>query len=337
MSPLDSTGLTRRTALAPNSRQNQSISPSKATNTTREVTDADIKGAYRVAPMTTDPKELGDVRTMAKLAKYEYFRDPAQLPGDWSPVTAMLERLSSQLNIPLRDQVDGKFGTLIDKESGLVATILASPSSKSLVVSFGGTTAGDKVGELLSRVTNNQNSNAKQWGANFAAGLGSLPTSYKQAKQLVETVDKLMKDKASWAGDTEMTKGAALPWANYELSAVGHSLGAGEAAFAALSQPTPLKANIFSPAHLSEGLMRLLTPESLQQAPDKVQAYSVSGDPVANLRRLPLVGIRGVGTEHVIPADPSRGRKVLNAIDVHDQFDKHLDAYIAQVTTPTGV
>jgi hypothetical protein len=82
------------------------------------------------------------VLTSAKLASYVYTRDPSDLPGDWSPSTELADSLRTQLGLQDEDGVQQPFGTIVDSESGFVATILVSPESREVVVAFGGTTSG---------------------------------------------------------------------------------------------------------------------------------------------------------------------------------------------------
>lgn len=262
--------------------------------------------------MPTDPATLRDIHVNAQLANWVYTREPHALPAGWTPATDLLTRACSAADPPLQATIDGGVATLVDSTSGLVASVLANPQTKEVVLAFGGTSAGPTAGDAAKRVMGNFGTMLPQWHANVSAGLGRLPTSYAQAAALVAALQACMSDPQ----DT---------LAGHTLRAVGHSKGGGEASFAALFQPTPIEADVFAPNHLSTGLIDKLPFHNVWRAPDLVRSYTVATDLVPALRSLPLVGIDGVGTEHIIPVDVPTGNSWLG---VHKDFVQHLEAYM---------
>lgn len=192
----------------------------------RDPIPIDRTSSYRVAAMPTDADTLRAVLVSAKLASYVYTRDPATLPGDWAPSTDLATALQRDLGLPADDGVQRPHGTLVDAASGLVATVLVSPGSREVVLAFGGTTSGHVAGGAMDRVFGNVAMSATQWTANLTAGLGRLPRSYDQAAQLLQALSARMD---------------APPWRGHALRTVGHSKGGGEAIYAALSQPLPMR------------------------------------------------------------------------------------------------
>jgi hypothetical protein len=264
------------------------------------------------------PTNVDEVRTIvvnAKLAAYAYLRNPDGLPGDWAPSSELSAHLRTALSLPRESGVDSGFGTLVDDRSGLVATILVSPTAKEVVVAFGGTTSGRVAGGALDRVFGNVAMSITQWASNVSAGWGRLPRNYAQAAQLLGVLGGMLEQ---------------APWQGYTLRAVGHSKGAGEATYAALAQSTPLRADVFAPAHLSVGLIERLPAANVRRAVDLVRAYSVGSDLVPLIRNVPGLGIQGLGTEHFFPADYSKGRSFIH---VHDKFVEHLESQLALAET----
>lgn len=322
------TNLRARNAGAVTSMRNASLAK---TEKPPAVTDADIKQAYTTAPLPKTREALDKVVSMAELADFVYHRDASKLPPGWKTVgDDVLRDLSQKMGIALREDTQNPAGTLVDKHSGLVATVLHNPATNSVVVAFGGTFAGDYAAVPSPHMANqNRHIAAHQWVTNAAEGLGEFCKSYDQARQLVGLVGQ-MTSGGEAAGPGGLKGGRSSPLAQCELQVVGHSKGGGEAAFAALSQKNPPRAHVFSPAHLSDSAIRMLPRENVQAAKDLVQAYSVEGDTVPRLREhLSFIGIKGVGTEHMIPADKSRGMfstGMPKTLDVHVNNVAHLKA-----------
>lgn len=284
--------------------------------------DSEITRAYRQAPMPTDMPTLRRIHTDAQLANWVYTRRPESLPGDWAPATELLSQACGAMDPPLQAQVDGGVGTVVDTSTGLVASVLANPTTHEVVVAFGGTSAGPTAADAAKRVVGNFGTMSTQWKANIAAGLGILPASYAQAAALVAALQAVVGQGQG-------------PWANHTLRTVGHSKGGGEASFAALFQPVPVRADVFAPNHLSTGLIDLLPFDNVWHAVDLVRCYTVETDAIPALRNVPLGGVDGVGTEHFIPVDVPTGSSLLS---VHKDFVQHLEGHMRRCESaePSG-
>jgi hypothetical protein len=105
---------------------------------------------------------------------------------------------------------------------------------------------------------------------------------------------------------------------------IGHSKGGGETTYASLMAKHPVEVDNFSPAHLSDGLVKKLPPQNLARAKELIRSFSPYGDPVAGLRgKLP--GLHGVGVGYHF-----HGIAGSSAIDKHDQFLRHAVHHCAQ-------
>lgn len=268
---------------------------------------------YESLAMPTDAGQLAQIKENAQLANYPYHRDMSRLPEGWIPSNRLTNEVADGMGLANQKGVEFRDGTLIDHKSGLTATVLVNAKNKDVVVSFGGTSSGKKVGDtLLERSTPGKNvmTSLSQWGTNFKAGLGGVPQSYKQADELVSRI---------------MDKVRTMPeYEGYSVRTVGHSKGGGEAMFAALRQDTPIQATTFCPSHLSDGLLKHIPDEALAQSKDLVQSFSPYGDPVSALRGT-VPGITSVGQGFHF--DGIRGS---NPVDLHDQFLKHVEHHCAK-------
>lgn len=232
--------------------------------------------------------------------------------------------LSLQVDKALRDQraagTDSKgairnegdptgLGRFIDHKSGLVANVVVDPHNREVKVIFGGTTAGlTKSGNFMERSRGNLLTTLSQWVSNLKSALGFKAHSLHQAANLTRQVVDIV------ARDPELR--------GYTVSTIGHSKGAAEAVFAALSQDQPLQATGFSSADLGGRLVRGLPLEHLARAKELVQHFHVKADAVPNLRYL-TPSMRPLGQECVIPAAGSS----TSALGRHDQFAQHITAW----------
>lgn len=281
--------------------------------------------------------KLDGVVDMAKMANFVYFRDPEKLPGDFKPAEDLMSLLATELNLPTGNQLspDKKMaGTVADPKSGLVASILVDHTAKRVVLAFGGTTAGEVPGGASQRVVGDASMGGPQWLANGEAGLGVEPESYKQAATLAQELQLAMTNGHSGA-----------KYHDYDLSLTGHSKGGGEASYAAIMMEKPVKATVFSPAPLSDGLLDKAREENVKRLPDLVKSFSVKGDPVPELgdpeklsnKALKMLGLphpRSVGTAHVFEPDPHL--EISDPVDrvwpmfLHDLFLPQLESHQRQ-------
>lgn len=261
--------------------------------------------------MPTDAVSVTRLMQDARLASFPYARRAEALPEGWSTREDLAAPMRQALGLKSAGVEQGQ-GVIVDRGSGLTAVLLHRPDSRELVVAFGGTTAGKKVGETIAaRVKPGRNfrSTLSQWGANIFAGLGGTPRSYKQASTLLSQLQQRMRSDPTLAGLT--------------LRVVGHSKGAGEAMFAALGAKAPVPVTAFCPAHLSEGLIKQLPACNLARAKELVASYSPYGDPVAAMRgKLPRMP--GVGAGYHFDGIPKQG-----AMHRHDRFHEHVAHWCA--------
>jgi hypothetical protein len=271
---------------------------------------------YEKRAMPTDSQSLGRLRCDAQLASFPYKRDPESLPTGWSPQVDLADRLRDGIGLKLAG-VERGAGAIIDRDSGLTAVVLHNRETREVVLAFGGTSSGKKVkGALAERSGPKGNfmSTLSQWGANFHAGIGGTPKSYRQGADLLASMqDRLLSDPAL---------------AGHTVRVVGHSKGGGEAMYAALKTATPVPVTAFCPAHLSDGLIKQLPQGNLARAKELIQTYSPYGDPVAGMRgKLP--GVPGVGVGHHFDGIPGSG-----AASLHSQFRKHVLHYCDEAQSP---
>lgn len=218
----------------------------------------------------------------------------------------------------LRNDGDpANWGNFVDSKSGLAANVVVDKANKEVKVIFGGTTAGAYHNEeisnysFLKRSKNNAISTLSQWVSNIKAGLGIKPHSLEQAANLTSKVLEQIKN---------------IPeLADYTVSTIGHSKGASEAVYAALSQPEPLKAVGFSSADLGGALVRSLPPENVARAKELISHYHVKADIVPNLRFV-TPSLRPLGGEAVIPASST----LTTSLSRHDAFANHITHWADQ-------
>ncbi|NRF72167.1 hypothetical protein HLB44_34805 [Aquincola sp. S2] len=265
---------------------------------------------YEKAAMPTDAATLGKIKCNAQLSAFPYDREPDSLPDGWAPSSDLSDKIAAAANIVQADNVQNPYGTIVDAQSGLVASVLVNAKQNEVVISFGGTSSGPEVraGEPLKRGLANLWPMSKQWVTNVSAGFGNEEASYRQARELVG-------------------KAVELAGENVTVRTAGHSKGGGEAMYAALAQTPPLNADVFSPSHLSSGLISRLPKANVDTASKGVRAYSVSKDLVPKIRSVLPWGAAGVGRDHFFPADPTKGHG-MSPYNVHVWFTEHLDSYI---------
>jgi len=203
------------------------------------------------------------------------------------------------------------WGNFVDSKSGLAANIVVDKANREVKIIFGGTTAGKYHNEdinnfsFLKRSKHNAVSTLSQWVSNIKAGLGIKPHSLEQAANLTSKVLEQIQNVPGLQG--------------YTVSTIGHSKGASEAVYAALSQETPLKAVGFSSADLGGALVRGLPPENVARAKELVSHFHVKADLVPNLRFV-TPSLRPLGAEAVIPAEST----LSSSLSRHDAFANHI-------------
>jgi hypothetical protein len=246
--------------------------------------------------------QLLAMKSDAKLANFPYTRDIDQLPKNCKPADDLAMAAAQDLGIDMVNVKNGR-GAVVDAKSGLTATVIVNANDKTIVVSFGGTTSGKKVGEDLmkrSRPGMNFMTTLSQWGANVMASLGMVPKSYKQAVQLVRKVQDEVNASGNYQG--------------YSVRTLGHSKGGGEAMYASMMQNKPLPVTAMCPSHLSKGLIKNIPVKNLGQATTLINSYSPFGDPVSAIRgKMP--DVPGIGNGYHF-----KGIEGSSLIDKHDQF-----------------
>jgi hypothetical protein len=273
------------------------------------------KTGYARADMPTEAEVLRTILFDARLAAYPYTRKPASLPGHWTTSTDLAEQVCRHLRVPDQSRVQSHFGVIVDGDTGLVVTVLANPKTKEVVAAFGGTTSGRTVRgntSLAGDAFVDLPIVTRQWLANAQSVFGSVPRSYKLARDVLQHLQN------------ELVK---PPWAGFVLRTVGHSKGGAEAAYAALSLQEPVCASVFGPNHLSAGLVASLPRDNVARAPELVKSYSVETDMVPQLHRYLGGGHHAVGTEHFYPPDTTKGASYLH---VHVCYVDHLESWLAK-------
>ena len=277
---------------------------------------ADLRGkseTFAKSAPPTSKEAISAMKEAAQLATIPYvgILTPAQNNG-------MTQYLAMGLDYRLRnDEGRGKVrsstdpqfnGSFVDRKSGLVANVVVNPDTKQIHVIFGGTTAGAfKSEDFKLRSKHNFATTLSQWVTNLKTGLGIKPHSLHQAANMVSHVVDMVKTDPALR--------------DYTVSTIGHSKGASEAVYAALSQETPLHATGFSSADLGGRLVRGLPAENLARAKDLVQHFHIKADVVPNLRFV-TPSMRPLGTETVIPASGMAG-----PLGRHDEFANHITAW----------
>ncbi|MDP0587774.1 MAG: hypothetical protein QS748_00595 [Candidatus Endonucleobacter bathymodioli] len=203
----------------------------------------------------------------------------------------------------------GSKGFIYDKKSGLTAYILHNPKSKEVRLVFGGTSSGKHTGGIIRRSVLNGAFSLPQWLGNYKNAISNkIPKSYVQAKKLTNIVKAKMESDPNYQG--------------YTLKLSGHSKGAGEAAYAALSQDKPLQALCFSSAQLGSKMREDISDTNKEKAPECISHYAIQGDIVPNMDVL-RKHLGHLGTLTTIPAkSPLDG-----PLDRHDKFHQHISSF----------
>lgn len=235
----------------------------------------------------------------AALANFPYTQDMGELRGatakGWGTGSGhVLQALSvgpGQKNI-------GDNGILT--KSGLTAYLFTNESTREARIVFGGTTSGEKAGDLNTRTLGNLATTAKQWLANIKNVFSRTPDSYKEAAKLVSD----LKDQ--------------LP-AGYALSVSGHSKGGGESAYAAMmlgaKTGEPVKSINFSSAELGAKLKQNIASElakggiqpdaiagKFEELGKEILHIKIKGDPVPNMHKF-FGSISHIGRTLTLPND----------------------------------
>ncbi len=236
---------------------------------------------------------------------------------DWESskdIYASLDKLIKQDSIASEKFKTATFDVensrIIDKKTGLTAYVIENKASKEVRVIFGGTSSGKHAGGLTARHLKNPKETMRQWIANIKNVVykKGVPNSYEQASSLIETMNKAL---------------AANNQNDYKLTVMGHSKGAAEATFAALTQKEPCNAICFSNAELGAAALSRIPSENLKKADSLINSYYIAGDIVPNISK----GFRSLsklGTFHEIPA----AGKYSSFIDRHDKFFKHIRSFV---------
>jgi hypothetical protein len=285
----------------------------------RPLTRADIENAFRSLPWSdVPPEEAPVIRDIGRLSQYVYQRKSHILPGDWSTCEVLANQLSNAMALPRPvGGVDRGDGTAMDEGSGFTATVFDSRQARTVVITFGGLLSGPVAGAFEELFYGNNT--VEQLKSCIEAWRGSLPKNFQQAAQAVQSLGELMTQ--------------AEPYSEYTLCVAGHSKGAIEAIIGALSQPSPPPVYAYSPFYPSESQIWRLPPSNVRRARDIIRICSVEHDLVPGLRKVPGLGIRGLGTEYVVPADRRKGNSY---VQVHMQFSKHLDSATEAMEAPAA-
>jgi hypothetical protein len=188
-------------------------------------------------------------------------------PEAWKPT-----RISDELMSHLREACPGirqlDDGRLCDMRSGLMMQIFENEKTQSLTLAFGGTSAGNQKGPLVSRLLWNPLITARQWSANISSATGismvdgPVPDSYIKAARLAAVVEQHVN-----GGDAKE---------KWHISLTGHSKGGAEAEYAALTNRLP--AVCFSTPELSRTLLKTLSTQQLEAGRENIRHYFVEGD-----------------------------------------------------------
>lgn len=188
----------------------------------------------------SDPNHYSYNKTLlddAILADFPYKGDIEKLSkcsGTWE--------LSNKLSAMVSNQLPGKFkilnGSGIKTNSGMVAYLFENkdPNNGEYRLVFGGTTSGEHYGEFLGRNIHNIKMTIEQWMANFKNFFSKVPTSYKDANELLSVLRKT--------------------YPNNRFSTSGHSKGAAEASYAALKANATMLADLKSKNETFEAALR---------------------------------------------------------------------------------
>jgi hypothetical protein len=269
---------------------------------------------YEKREMPTDAVSLERILDYSALATHLYYQNES-LPHGWRLDEATLHALAGDLPQALAGNFNVRNCDIVDFKSGLTARVFLHPVERICVLGFGGTTSGTAAVKQASPGAapgGNFKMTMHQWRANANAALGITPVSYKQAALLAQALQRLLALDARYEG--------------YTLRLTGHSKGGGEAMYAALKADTPMHATVFSPAHLSAGLIAELPLVNLERAPELIESYTVRGDPIPALRgRLP--GMEGLGSGYRINGIPGK-----SALHRHSYAHRHFKYHMSNCT-----
>ncbi|WP_263078885.1 hypothetical protein [Endozoicomonas sp. Mp262] len=226
----------------------------------------------------------------------------------WDTARELAQDAGKAAGIPTK----GAKGFIFDKKSGLTAYVLQNASTvpPEIRVVFGGTTSGEHTGGLGKRSLLNGAFSLRQWIANAKnALLGQTPDSYRQAAEITQHVQNMIKTDPRYTG--------------FELKVSGHSKGGGEAEYAALCLEDPVEAICFSSAELGKAMRGDISEERKATAARYVTHYKIKGDPVPNLGN--IAGELGhLGKVVTLPAEHAWN----SPIDRHDKFTRHIRHFL---------
>jgi hypothetical protein len=239
--------------------------------------------------------------------------DPDLAVPSWQPV-ADKATLRQLLNLDAFHVLDD--GRLIHADTDQVVQIWRNDQSKQIVVGFGGSSAGDAKGGILTRSWHNLTSTVEHWMQNLAHPLesnllgGPIPQSYPAAAEIVGAVKQ-------WIRETPTLK-------DYALSVAGHSKGANETCYAALQNELP--GFCFCTPAFGKTLFDSVPADKKANAPHLIRHFWIEGDVApdmaANIAKvLKLTGIEKTvhhaGTAYHLPKGPV---PLLAGIGPHEHF-----------------
>lgn len=226
--------------------------------------------------------------------------------GNWSNNNELGRTLATSGSFGFQEES----GLIYDKKSGLTAYVMSNPDTQELRLIFGGTTSGKRAGGLNKRVAANAGFTLRQWIANAKnAVLGKTPDSYRQARELTDTL-------------LSTVQGEGSAFKEFTVKVSGHSKGAGEATFAALARKQPVEAICFSSAQLGSGMQKEIPLSSKQNSANYVRHYNIKGDLVPKLGNV-RNGLGHLGNVVTLPAKHAWN----NPVNRHDQFAHHIDHF----------
>lgn len=196
-------------------------------------------------------------------------------------------------------------GNIVCSESGLTASVGINYKEKTVAVVFGGTTSGESnSSSLMTRAWKNRSFVAQQSKANLCNALTRhTPKSYSQASQMVKELAEIIPK-------------------DYRIVTVGHSKGAAEAEYAAISNFSPgrpIEAYCFSSAKLNQGSYEKAMSNKAPQVADHIHHCFVKGD------WIPRMGFgRHVGDVTYVPS-----YRRFSPISAHDKFNKYIQRHKA--------
>lgn len=230
----------------------------------------------------------------------------------WAPMESPeLERLIKNECPKIKRLADGRF---YDRDSGLVMQIFENAQTRQATVAFGGTSAGEVKGPLITRLRSNAWITLRQWRANFSNATGIAITG--------STVPDCYSRGAGIARAVKQHLATSRPGERWSLSLTGHSKGAAEAAYAALVNELP--AVCFGTPQLGEEVLRTASAEQLEASLLNIKHYFVQGDLAPTLGDL-VASVVGRKVAHVgsgfwmKPAD-AIGHGPLRTFWCHESF-----------------